>query len=216
MHVQVGVAVHCVWLQSCHIEVQLHQQKIFELWELQSTSEFSRVLQSSQSSKIFCWCSRMAVLRRSTGMDEKIGLISMPIWMSSSLNVDSMSPLLGSSSMRAKTWGKSGVVEGMMSWCTELDVSDWLKVKSSSQARSRAMRLSASARISSLCQQDVESRWALLASRATSECTQWSLCFFMSILQGRQVRRWSEVQVCWVHGFICPRLGSLHSYCRFQ
>ena len=32
-----------------------HQQKIFELWELQSTPEFSRVLQSSQSSKIFCW-----------------------------------------------------------------------------------------------------------------------------------------------------------------
>ena len=30
--------------------------KIFELWELQSTPECPRVLQSSQSSKIFCWC----------------------------------------------------------------------------------------------------------------------------------------------------------------
>ena len=29
-------------------------------------------------------------------------------------------------------------------------------------------------------------------------------------------KRWSEVQVCWVHGFICSRLGLLHSYCRFS
>ena len=94
------------------------------------------------------------------------------------------------------------LVYTLWAWCTELDVDDWLKVTSSSQACSKATHLSASARSSLLHWQDVESRWALLASWATSECTWQSLCFFMLILQGRQVKEMKQgpsVLSAWFH-----------------